>query len=162
MNRFLVATACLILPLLASGEVLDKSSHFNVEQDADTGIWTLDCESEVSGIDSSLTHNVGLDLYAGVQGVGIIRLVKRQLDILPDQRRYRESVEGVFDLEIKKPGNRLVVSIQGSVLLARTGDDFTCVININKGPTPTVKGDGLSAIVVRHRIVTSGEPMPEP
>jgi len=159
MYKILIATASLLLPLIVSGEVLDKSSSFSVEQDSVTGEWTLICESKVSGIDRSLTHNIGLGLVAGIRGVGGITLVKRQIDLLPDERGYSEAIEGVFELDIKKTGRKLTVSIFGIQPFARTGDDFRCQINIGKGPT--AENDMLHAVIYEHAVLSSGVPKPE-
>ncbi len=150
MRKILIAI--LLLPLIASGEVLDKSSSFSVEQDSVTGVWTLECTSEVSGIDRLETYNA--DIF--VTGRALILDVS--VELLPSEKSFSDFVEGLYEIEVKKVGHKLMVNIDATQLSAITGDSFECVINIAKGPFPPAPGAMLYAMQILHRITSSGEP----
>ncbi|MDH3614409.1 MAG: hypothetical protein OES10_14165 [Gammaproteobacteria bacterium] len=155
MYKILIATASLLVPLIASGEVLDKSSSFSAEQDSITGIWTLECESEVSGIDRLETHSV--DIYVEVAGGDPAVIFSTRVDILPTERSVTESAEGIYEFEVKKKGSKLVVSFDAT-WFATTGDEFYCTIGIYKGIYPPPAGNDLYLMRYRYAIISSGTP----
>ena len=110
LKRLTIITGTILLASAAWAEVLDKASSLGVAQDATTGIWTLECLSEVTGISRLDAHNVGASVQIA-DGTGAITIFSIQKDMLPAERRVTESAEGVYDFEMKKAGNRIKVGL---------------------------------------------------
>jgi len=153
LKRFIFSVLLMSGALVVRAEVLDKQSSMSIEQDTVTGVWAMECASEVSGIDRALTYNFGL-FVDGPTGV----VFQAHFDLPASERSVSESVEGVYEYEAKMVGNKLVVNIDATWPTAGTNDDFTCVINIGKGPGPNPKGDTLHAMTYRHVVTDAGTP----
>ena len=168
MHKLLLIAASLLLPLIASGEVLDKSSFLRVEQDAATGEWVLECESEISGIDESKTYGVAVHIYGTtvdpltLTRVAIDYVNNNFIEIPPGERRYREVVDGVSDFEIVKFGKKFAVRMNAIQPVAQTGDKFSCLIQIYKVIAWPNELERLYLFKTDHEIGNSGEPNPLP
>ena len=151
-KRLTIITSLMFLVSVAYAEVLDKASTFTVEQDSITGNWRLECSAEVSGIDRTLDHSVGVDLRLA-DGSGSVVIFNRTVDILASENRIVSTVD-LTDFEIKKAGTRLKVRIDVSDYYpAGTGDRFICTVSIRKGPETD---DGLYGIKMEQAIQNAG------
>ena len=157
MKRFILACLTVFFVPVASAQILDKSSSLALEQDALSNTWNIDCSAEVSGIDRSFPHRIDVHLQQTGEPIGTLTLFNSHVEILPDENRISQIVDGV-DFEIKKAGDRLIATIYVSDYYPfGTHSGIYCSIGFSRIVGPA-EYRTLYAVQMTQGIVDSGTP----
>ncbi len=133
MTRCIVAAVSLFAVLAVYAEPLDKNNSFTVEQDADTGMWRLECVVEFSPMDRQQWHTVNMGVLKYSVNGGTFIFQRSGIEISPDQKSVMDYAEGLYAFEIKKFGERFRVTLEANWPSIVDGEGFQCEINVSEG-----------------------------
>ena len=131
-RRILAVFTLLLLSIPAwSQQMLDHESSFAIELDKATGMWAMECELEVDGVNPLEDHRIYASVQYQVSGTTAITIAQSYFDIFGDERSKSELTSGQFAFEAKKMGDRLKVGITLSwpAAGAPQGEGFICGIS---------------------------------
>ena len=148
LKRLMMITGLMLLTSASWAQGLDKASSFAVEQDALTGVWTLECSAEVSDIDRLGAYTVDVHVQY-TNGSTSTTIFNTRAVILPNQRSASEFADGMYTFEAKKVGKKLTASVEATWNAANSNDVFYCSIGLYSGEIPEV--DTLHNVVMSNR-----------